>query len=167
MKMERVTDKLSLNPPMGDITKDLNCVLCKGQNTLKAVENEMLERKQIPLELERLRHILFQLTIDHYRNNASENNLLLQDDVISSSQRFIDSLTSVNGICRNCTNLMYDYDSISLKLEQIRKIIFPCLLLLIKKFGSDGKDNIKKIETKDHFDNPGRTRMSKNTSTRA
>ena len=147
--MEEQSSKLTLNAVDVDVAIVKDCFLCKGQNNSICEENKEINRKCFGLELEKLKSILLEMIIDHHRKNREDNNFST-DDMMVSSKNCIEQITSVNGICDNCNNLIMNYHSVLLKLEEIRKILYPWLYLLSQKLKKKESVDMTKICGRDN-----------------
>ena len=147
--MEEISSKLASNALDIDTTDVKNCFLCKGQNNSRGVENKELNQRCSRLELEKLKSILLEMMMDHHRKNRVDMNFST-DDVMASSKNCIEQISSANRICDNCNNLIMDYHSVLLKLEEIRKFLYPWLYLLLQKFKTKASVDMTKIVGKNY-----------------
>ena len=64
-------------------------------------------------------------------------------------------------MCNKCNDMIFDYHTISLRLENIRKILCPWLVLLVQKFKRNEGDGKQKISVKDYHNDEGKKKHSK------
>ena len=138
---------------------DSNCLLCTGQMNSRSQANKIIEGKCGRLELKDLQTVLLQLILEYQRKNNSTNDFLSENITIASKE-CIDSITNINKICNKCNDLIFDYHTISLRLENIRNILCPWLLLLVQKFKRNEGDGKQKFLIKDYQNDEGKKKTS-------
>ena len=97
---------------------DSNCLLCTGQMNSRSKPNKMIEGRSGRLELKDLQTVLLQLIL-HYQGKSTLTNNFLSEPVRVASKECINSITNSNTICYKCNDMIFDYHTISLRLENI------------------------------------------------
>ena len=138
---------------------DSNCLLCTGQMNSRSQENKIIEGRSGRLELKDLQTVLLQLILE-YQGKSTLTNNFLSEPVRIASKECINSIASINTICNKCNDLIFDYHTISLRLENIRKILCPWLLLLVQKFKRNEGDKKQKISITDYQNDEGKKKTS-------